>query len=201
MAEGGPNVSPPPMALKLNLEKSPSDLLSRSLARIRVIQQIQDDLRKSEVYHLDSKIQYLNQTYILHLAAVWQVFNNDLLDYGFRLLERKGGSGVFRDLAHTRVVAAKKGFNTPNQEKINELFKSGLNVKKISRYWTWNGVSQSEAAAVLERVLEARHQIAHTGKISKKLEYAQNYTDMEYILQMAREMESGLETEMLLSFA
>src|SRR5689334_18808330 len=70
-----------------NLKKTPAMVFGRHLARIRLIGDIQGDL--GSVQHAEQKIHFLNQSYILHLVAEWQIFCEELVWYGFNGLEGK----------------------------------------------------------------------------------------------------------------
>src|SRR5260370_1066850 len=95
-----------------NLEKTPSQLFSKNLVRIKYIQDIQTDLTKCEAAKLPLKIQFLNQAYVFQLIAFWQVFVEELAEYGFRKIEAVENSGSFRDIARAKLDESLKKFNT-----------------------------------------------------------------------------------------
>lgn len=88
--------------------------------------------------------------------------------------------------------AALTRFNTPNQKNINQLFKDTLNIPKISAHWTWEEMTPEAAGSVLDSVLLARHEIAHTGATGQHLSKKQNVQHMETLVRMAQLMEEGL---------
>ena len=179
--------------LQLSLEKKPSQHFSKKLARITHIQNIQADLRACDVDHLNQKIGYLNQTYIIHLVALWQVFNEDLAHWGFNILHRRSALG---SLTLESLYSAKRRFKTPNTQKIDLLFKTALNIERISESWEWDGVTRDYASALLASVLKARHEIAHLGGTASELDYDKNYAAMVTIYRMACEMEMWLESQL-----
>jgi hypothetical protein len=180
------------MPLVLKLEKTPSQLFSKNLVRIKFIQHIQTDLAKCEAAKLELKIQFLNQAYVFQLIAFWQVFIEELAEYGFKQIDAVENSGTFRDIAKAKLDESLKRFNTPNKENIDKLFKEALGVPNISKHWHSEPLPQNIAPDTLAELLETRHQIAHKGRTSKPLSYETNFKKMEILMQLAELTEQAL---------
>ena len=176
------------------LKKTPADVFGKHLARIRFIQEIQRDLNGAR--HAEQKFQFLNQSYILHLVAEWQVFCEELVLHGFRALEVRESTGVLHELAKARMENALARFNTPNQKNIDQLFKETLNIPKISQCWSWYTVTPQAAAETLNIILKARHEIAHSGTTEEKLSYEKNYEYMETLVGIAQFTEDAMNKQL-----
>ena len=129
---------------------------------------------------------------MLQLVAYWQVFIEELARYGFRQIEASGSGGHFQNIARARLDESLRKFNTPNKSNIDKLFKEALGVSGISQSWTSASITQKMAASTLEKLLEARHQIAHTGQTSASLDYATNFEKMSILMEMAELTENAL---------
>lgn len=181
------------MTLVLNIvEKTPEQKFSRNLVRIKYIQLIQSDLQTAGATRFSQKMKFLNQAYVMHLVAAWQVFIRELAEYGFRQIEAYEGSGVFRQVARARLDDALKRFNTPSRENIDRLFKECLGVPEISKNWFSEKISRNKATATLANLLAARHEIAHTGLTPKELTYEANFANMEILMHVAELTEHAL---------
>jgi hypothetical protein len=186
------------MSLVLNLKRTPSQLFSKNLVRIKFIQHIQTDLEKCGAAKLSPKIQFLNQTYVSKLIAFWQVFIEELAEYGFRQIEAFENGGIFRDVARAKLDESLKKFNTPSKENIDKLFKEALGIPNISKHWCSETLPQNVGAATLADLLESRHQIAHTGSTAKPLSYEANFKKMEILMQLAELTERVLVEQLTL---
>jgi hypothetical protein len=186
------------MTIVLNLEKTPSQLFSKNLVRIKYIQHIQLDLTKSKVAKLETKNIFLNQSYILQLVAYWQVFIEELAVFGFRKVEQSEHLGLFHDMAKIKLDESIKKFNTPNRANIDRLFKEALGIVNISKYWFSETLSLDFATATLDELLTSRHQIAHKGCTSIKLSCESNFQKMEILMQIADLTERALMEQLVL---
>lgn len=178
----------------INLERTPAQHFSRRMVSIKFIQHIQDDLKKTpSANRLALKLDYLNNAYILHLVAFWQVFIEDLARYGFEILKKGAPSHAFADIAMNRLDQELKKFNTPNKENIERLFRDTLGINGIAQSWNTEKLSNGLGEDTLRRVLKARHQIAHTGSADAELAYDANYRDMNILVDLAKATEKYLE--------
>lgn len=48
----------------INLEKTPSQIFSKKLVSIKYIQHIQTDLHKCQASKIETKVSYINQSYV-----------------------------------------------------------------------------------------------------------------------------------------
>ncbi len=167
------------------IKKSPLMKFSRTLVRLKYIQFIQDGLDETSVrkYHL--KILYLYQTYILHLVANWQSYIEDtLLDVKEALFEARE-PGPYRESINRSFDSALRGFNTPNTQKIDDLFRHTIGLEKISDSWCWEGTSRDKTTRELKDVLDIRHKIAHEGRSGTELGREKNFDYMRNIYSIA----------------
>ncbi|MDX4954581.1 HEPN domain-containing protein [Delftia acidovorans] len=186
------------MPFILNLEKTPVQLFSKNLIRIKYIQHIQLDLEKYEAAKLELKIHFLNQSYVLQLIAFWQVFIEELAEFGFRQIEASGSGGHFRDIAREKLNESLKKFNTPNKDNIDKLFKEALGVPNISKFWRSDTLTHETAISTLAELLTSRHQIAHTGRTQTPLSYATNFEKVKVLMQIAELTENALCNQLTL---
>lgn len=178
----------------IDLERTPAQRFSRRMVSIKAIQHIQDDLnRMDDASKLPMKIAYLNQAYILHLVAYWQVFIEELAQYGFSILKNKAPDGPLVTIAQARLDHKLKKFNTPSKDNIDDLFSETLGVTRITKCWSDKMVPNHRGADTLSRVLNARHEIAHTGSAEARLAYRSNYADMETLVELASLAENHLK--------
>lgn len=173
------------MSLTLNLTKTPSQIFSKRLVRIKYIQHIQNDLKNCEVIKLEMKLAYLSQAYVIHLVAYWQTFLEDLVKFAYAALAENAGSSILNQLAKARVDDALKRFNTPNSENIDKLFKETLNINKVTDSWKWEGMSRDQAITVVNGLLKMRHKIAHSGHTDNLPTYDENFEMMEHVFRIA----------------
>jgi len=173
------------MSLRLNLTKTPVQLFSKQLVHIKYIQYIQIDLIKCKANTLEQKIEYLNHTYIIHLVASWQTFIEQLVKFGFEKICTNNLNFQLKEIARARVNDALTRFRNPNSEMIDKLFYEALNIKKISNNWHWKDMTRDKAIQIVNKLLNIRHQIAHTGKTSSHLSLESNFDIMKNIFHIA----------------
>lgn len=186
------------MTLVLNIERTPSQRFSKNLVWIKYIQHIQTDLAECEAAKLETKIQFLNQAYVFQLIAFWQVFIEELAEYGFKKIDAVENSGTFRDIAKAKLDESLKRFNTPNKANIDKLFKEALGVPNISQCWHSEQLPQNIATNTLAELLESRHKIAHEGHTPIQLSYETNFKKMEILMQLANLTEQMLIKQLTL---
>jgi hypothetical protein len=182
-----PSHSEAPLPSKLILVKPPSAHFSKNLVRIKLIQLVQLDLAKCDASRLDTKIAFLNQTYVLHLIAFWEAFIEDLARYGLRSI------GVYEEApgepAATAMRLAYKAISalhSPKRENIDNLFNQLFQIERVTKAWP------AAAAATLRSLIDERNSIAHTGRGKKALSYEKNFQDMEAVFQLANLTEDTL---------
>lgn len=180
------------------LERTPAQRFSKRMVSIRFIQHMQDDLKAMEELseapsEMPRKIAYLNQAYILHLVAHWQVFIEELVRYGFELVRRKAPDSPLVTAVERRLAQDVDKFHTPKKESIDEIFRNNLGIDRITKSWSDGMIPNNRASETLDRVLKARHEIAHRGETDSMLAYDSNYADMETLVEMATVAERRLE--------
>lgn len=183
------------MQLVLDLHKPPSSIFSRKLTRLKHLQFVQLDLKKVEYTDkIELKNYFLNQSYIFHLIAFWQVFIEDLLIHSIYLLRKNDFDNVMCDLLENSFKVKLKKFNTASCENIDQLFHDTLGIEKISNSWVIQDNSKNFPKDLLKQLLKARHEIAHTGTTDLLLEFDfdQNFKKMEVLFKMAELMEYEL---------
>lgn len=63
-----------------------------------------------------------------------------------------------------------KNFNTPKALKTQEFIKISLGLENICRAWATDEMTEAEAKGKLDTLIEIRGQIAHRGRLDKKLD-------------------------------
>jgi hypothetical protein len=172
--------------MALDLTKPPSKIFSEQLERISVIQTIQRDLQSISLSELEQKLSFLNQTYILHLVSLWQVFFEELVKYGFELIGKNREPGPYADLAAAAIEGPIHYFRTPTTDKIDGLIEETLHFPKISQCWHCEGLTRDHACSTVAEVMSIRHDIAHVGKTEKPLSYETNYAKMKVLYRIAQ---------------
>jgi len=177
------------MSIRLSLYKPPSAVFSRSLVRLKCVQDIQRDLEDLETPKKSLKLSFLNQTYVVHLIAFWQAFNENLLRDAYQSLHASQPDLRIQALlkhSHDRAVAR---FNSPNRQNIDQLFFEGIGLKKVTSAWSEPDLSSDVATNTLTDLLSVRHEIAHTGKTERPLSYSTNFARMEILVRMSELLE------------
>ncbi|GLR05015.1 hypothetical protein GCM10007906_26030 [Vibrio hyugaensis] len=179
--------------MKIDLRKSPLQMFSRQLVRLKYVQHIQNDLDIETTHKFNSKIRYLNQTYVFHLVAYWQDFVESLVRRKLADITPDCGADPLDDSLPQNVENKLRWFNTPNTKNIDQLLKDTLGLTEATTCWNSEGLSRDEAKERLDGILLSRHQIAHTGVTSKKLSYESNFGDMEFIFQLATHLQKAVD--------
>lgn len=163
------------------------------MVRLKYIQHIQNDIDKEKTRRLSNKIDYLNQAYIFHLVAYWQVFIESLVNRKLDDITSESQQHALDDVLKSHIENQLKRFNTPNTENIDQLFEATLGLKKITSCWNTDEFSKKEANDRLKRILNSRHQIAHTGSASKNLTYESNFEDMNFVYGLATLLQAAVD--------
>ena len=178
----------------LILEKTPAQKLSKRLVSIKYTQFIIDDLKKlqefDEVHKLSTKESYLLETYIINLVANWQVFIEDLLEYGINKTADLTKNERLKTIILITLKEKLKRFNTPNTENIDSYFNDILAISKIS-----SKLSDSDRKkTTINEIVKIRHNIAHKGFSDKELTVEKNFNYMETLFSVAKELEDIVQT-------
>lgn len=186
--------------MAINLDKKPLQIFSRGLSNIKYIQLIQNDLNTiDEIDRLDHKKYYLNQAYIIHLVSQWQVFIEDLIEYGLNELliksNKNNSMGVFVHAIKKNYDQQIKRFNTPNLSNIDNLFEDTLGIQDITDKFQWDNMTRVKAAQILDDVLKLRHKIAHTGVSDVILDAEKNYKYMKHLYNLAYILQYTVDAE------
>lgn len=177
----------------LNIKKSPLQLFSKQLVHLKYVQHIQDDLNKNDVNKLYTKINYLNQSYIFHLIAYWQVFIESLVKDKFENIKLNSCTNPFDNVLNRHIENKLKIFNTPNSNNIDSLLKDTLGINNVTDCWNTDKFNKVQAIKHLNEILDSRHKIAHTWKTSKELNYESNYEDMNFIFELATLLQKSVD--------
>lgn len=103
--------------------------------------------------------------------AVW-----DLSDSGWR--------SVLQGRLAKLQTQRNRRLNTPNSEKIDELFLTALGLGSISSSWAWQRMSPSKARNKLDRYVTLRGEIAHRGKAAEGCKKTQVKDYFAFIKQL-----------------
>lgn len=189
------------MSLRLSLYRTPAGDFSKRLVALKSIQQIQIDLRNASAHKLERKLRFLNQSYVLHLIALWQAFVEDLVRYAYRQIELYDPHTSLHEIVEASAETALRRFNTPNREHIDRLFDEALAIRHISAAWASEGLTRDEALTTLDAILKARHQIAHRGSTPAAISMEYNFNCMETLYRMALAMENAVIKNLTERFA
>jgi hypothetical protein len=174
----------------IDLKKSPSQILSSKLASIKFSQTIIQDLEKlNDLKNINLKKQYLLQSYILNLAAVWQVFIEDLLVFGVNEIIKKQTDSNTIEILKINLNENLKRFNTPNTDNIDKIFKTVLAIEKITSTLELKGMSLEQTKFKINYILKIRHQIAHTSKSKENLTLNNNFEFMNHLFEVSKQLE------------
>jgi hypothetical protein len=164
-------------------------LFSKALVQLKYVQAIQHDLNGISTPKKRLKVQFLNQTYVVHLTALWQAFLERLLTEGMETLLASDANPQLLPLLTHSCERTLSRFNTPNRKNIDQLFLDGLGLSNVTTCWSSPKLSIDVASSTLAKLLEARHSIAHTASTSTALSYENNFETMEVIFLMAELLE------------
>lgn len=184
--------------MRLNLTKTPSQLFSKRLTHIKHSQLIIKDLERLEnVKKWNSKKDYLLQSYIINLVASWQVFIEELLEFGLnKILENNNSNSVVTKVFQSNFELNKKRFNTPNINNIDQIFKAVLTIDKITNNLTIPNMELKEIKDKVNSILIIRHKIAHTGKSGELLDLETNFDFMNHLMEVGKQLELKIIKEL-----
>jgi len=159
------------------MQSSPYSNFGENLRDVLVLRSLSNQAsswtRKSgSFYGSKEYVRVLNNTSIVLLVAAWQVFIEDLVSWAFTMLSGKGR--VSQRVVDSKIV----GFNTPNQQKVDELVERKLGIQNLSANWHWSGVSTAAAKKKLQSLINHRNGIAH--KLTKEVRMTNSGID-DYI--------------------
>jgi len=170
----------------LDMTKTPSQLFSSRLERIAFTQQIIKDLDNLDnIKKKQLKTDFLLDSYILNLVANWQVFIEELLEYGLHEILKKTSDDNIKKVLSNNYYDSVKRFNSPNTENIDLIFMKVLGIIKITNCLE----SQLENKLKINNTLKIRHQIAHKGCSTEVLNYEANFEIMQFFFDCAKKLE------------
>lgn len=172
------------MAVKISL-KRPVHQFSKSLVEVKWIQLIQKDLEGIETSKKVYKLWYLNQSYIFHLVALWEVFIEQQVRFGFEQMARLRLLGVLEPVLRSNLEERIKNLHVPDRRKIDGLFYEFMGMEKLSDAWTWENMPREKALQKFDDILKARHEIAHKSRTGASLSFDENFEDMKHLVNLA----------------
>jgi hypothetical protein len=174
----------------IELKRFPSQILSLKLTNIKFSQTIIQDLEKlNDINKIHVKKKYLLQSYILNLVAVWQVFIEDLLEFGVNEIIKKQTDSNTIEILKTNLNENLKRFNTPNTNNIDKIFKTVLAIEKITNTLELKEMSLEKTKFKINYILKIRHQIAHTSKSTENLTLNENFEFMNHLFEVSKQLE------------
>lgn len=169
----------------LDIRKSQTQILSKRFVTIKYSQLIIRDLERLEnVNKMSVKTSYLLNSYIMNLAAAWQTFIEDLLKECVEEICADSDEKIKAILILNFNEKIKK-FNNPGTENIDNIFESLIGIRKI----TMQLDNHVQARNKINEIMLIRHRIAHKGFSKKILSIEENFEFMEFILQVAGQLE------------
>jgi hypothetical protein len=167
-------------------ERNPFLRFSKSLTWLSNLQLIQKDIENLDIKKKQTKIWYLNQSYLLHLVALWEIFIEEQVFYAFKEMTKISPPGVFETLLETKMNEVVQYFHNPNVENINRIFKDVIGISNISSEWKWEKMSSNDSIALLKVILNTRHEIAHESQTKNdKLSFTKNFEYMYHLYNLA----------------
>src|SRR6266566_4922218 len=94
------------------------------------------------------------------IAAELKKDNNEIAVWA---LADKGWRAVLQKRQAALQEERNRRLNTPNSDKIKELFHRALGIDDITSAWSWKKMSSKSAAVKLDGYVTLRHEIAHRG--------------------------------------
>ena len=154
--------------MAVDLLKLPSSILLKSTRRLTLVADISNEIDKIENKRIyEYKVYMLTGFYIVNLISIWQVFIENLVNYGCKLIERNSNSRAEKLLYRISCENAKtaiKKFNTPNKQSINLIFYHCFSIEEITKCWKENDGSFMKEYNSLTLTLQERHRFSHTGR-------------------------------------
>lgn len=186
------------MKKELDLRKTPIMLFSKRLTHIKHSQLIIKDIENIDgIKKLREKGNYLLNSYIMNLVASWQVFIEELLEFGLNLvIEKNSLNPAAIEILKSNFEVNKKRFNTPNIKNIDQIFKNVLAIKKITDNISIQGMGLNEVKDKVNKLLEIRHKIAHTGFTDEELDLESNFDFMKHLFSVGEQIESKVKQEL-----
>ncbi len=177
--------------MSFNITKTPIQLFSKRLTHIKYSQLIIKDLeRLNNLRKLNEKKRYLLQSYIINLVSSWQVFIEELLEYGFN---KKWENNTMM----IKTFKNKKGsFNTPDIKNIDKIFKRVLDIKKITDALIVPEMDLKDVKGKVNKLLMIRHKIVHTGKSKELLDLKNNFDFMRHLMIVGEKLELKVNKEL-----
>lgn len=177
------------MPFSLSLQKTPSMIFSKALAQLKYVQFIQKDIENIETSKKELKLKFLNQTYIVHLVALWQAFIENLLkEASMSMRNQETNPQIIALIIHSYEIAI-KCFNTPSKKNIDKLFLDGVGMATVTESWAALEGGLPKAYETLAYLLNARHSIAHTATSKESLNHDDNFVRMKILFDMAEILE------------
>jgi hypothetical protein len=104
----------------------------------------------------NDKIRFLNQSFILHLVARWQVFIEDQIRYSFDEMINRDYDSSVKTILRLNVENLIKMFKTPNRKNIDDIFFNVIGLKKLSSAWSYDNTLRETAVNMLEEIVQTR---------------------------------------------
>lgn len=160
-------------------------------------------------------VEVLNKSAIIFLVACWEVYVEDVVESALtylmdaapdhtvfpdNLLVRVGnksqganawklaGDGwrdVLKDNLQEALATTIGGLNTPKSSNLNDLYKKAIGMEKLSKNWSWHGVSSAKAAEKLDSLITLRGDIAHRVKLSSPVRKSHVSDGARLVLRLA----------------
>lgn len=179
------------MVFKLE-EPGPAHSFRHHLRRIRAFAVIQNGIVQRDERHVQYKSEILNQAYVLYLFAGWQAFFQELVEFGFEHWDVANSHGIENPVIRNLIDDRIGKFSTPSVKNIDTLFYEIFAIKKLSNRWGDAECGRDRACQILDELIKARNQIAHTARCDIVLSKEENFERARVLLNVAQVSQSAL---------
>lgn len=91
----------------------------------------------------------------------------------------------WKKVASARAARSVDALNAPDSDNVKALMLRVLGIDDVTSSWTWKNMLTKTASGTLDQILEARHQIVHTGSTAKKVDSNSLNSSVKHIAALA----------------
>ncbi|MFA0187780.1 HEPN domain-containing protein, partial [Vibrio splendidus] len=183
--------------MQLDFRRPPLYHFKKQIRRLRVIEQIKNDVKKDDADKYGYKNVVMNQFFIVQLVALWQAHIEYLVTFHFDdpLNRYPQLKSTFSNKKEYK--KALNSFGTPGENGINRLIDRVFNITEIMSEVRAGELSNHDTLQTLKEILKCRHEVAHTGRCySVKLDDQLIRDYRAFILNLADSFDSEIYSKL-----